>query len=269
MMRMRLLSFIGVVYVYLFRSLVLVVEMHDRLQIIAFHMSINAPASHCLHEGGLSPRVRGTRQLDADRGVIAGIIPACAGNTRLARSRTLGSRDHPRVCGEHGMPGTLRVEGRGSSRVCGEHLAIPRPSFPLMGSSPRVRGTLERLDGVHDGLGIIPACAGNTRRAARATISSRDHPRVCGEHAALFMVCSTCMGSSPRVRGTLLKIPVQNTIATELRLLFNKFAKQLKRCFTIRFGTMRILVVKVQQIKQGLQAIVGRIWHLFPRRYDR
>ena len=27
---------------------------------------------------------------------------------------------------------------------------------------------------------------------------------------------------------------------------------------------MRILVVKVQQIKQGLQAIVGRIWHLFP-----
>ena len=27
---------------------------------------------------------------------------------------------------------------------------------------------------------------------------------------------------------------------------------------------MRILVVKVQQTKQGLQAIVGRIWHLFP-----
>ena len=143
MMRMRLLSFMGVVYVYLFRPLVLVVEMHDRLQIIAFHMSINAPASHCLHEGGLSPRVRGTRQLDADRGVIAGIIPACAGNTRLARSRTLGSRDHP--------------------RVCGEHLAIPRPSFPLMGSSPRVRGTLAQAsDGVLQ-VGIIPACAGNTR----------------------------------------------------------------------------------------------------------
>ena len=88
--------------------------------------------------------------------------------------------------------------------MCGEHVAPLSPFGPLIGSSPRVRGTLERLDGVHDGLGIIPACAGNTRRTARATISSRDHPRVCGEHAALFMVCSTCMGSSPRVRGTLL-----------------------------------------------------------------
>nr|DAH15445.1 MAG TPA: hypothetical protein [Caudoviricetes sp.] len=55
MMRMRLLSFMWVVYVYLFRSLVLVVEIHDRLQVIAFHMSINAPASHCLHEGFAVP----------------------------------------------------------------------------------------------------------------------------------------------------------------------------------------------------------------------
>ena len=34
--------------------------------------------------------------------------------------------------------------------------------------------------------------------------STRDHPRVCGEHALLRLGCINVGGSSPRVRGTLL-----------------------------------------------------------------
>ena len=49
---------------------------------------------------------------------------------------------------------------------------------------------------------IIPACAGNTEAAVDDEIVSRDHPRVCGEHAEHDPIVSAVRGSSPRVRGT-------------------------------------------------------------------
>ena len=50
---------------------------------------------------GSSPRMRGTLRLGLQRGQIRGIIPAYAGNTNCGSGLPLGSRDHPRVCGEH------------------------------------------------------------------------------------------------------------------------------------------------------------------------
>ena len=50
--------------------------------------------------------------------------------------------DHPRVCGEHLFDGALVV--------------------PQAGSSPRVRGALDGVDGGDERVGIIPACAGST-----------------------------------------------------------------------------------------------------------
>ena len=51
--------------------------------------------------------------------------------------------------------------------------------------------------------GIIPACAGNTHSGQSCLVSSRDHPRVCGEHAHGYKDDANDLGSSPRVRGTL------------------------------------------------------------------
>ena len=52
---------------------------------------------------GSSPRVRGTL-VDGDfMQAEHGIIPACAGNTADCPMRLLFARDHPRVCGEHGL----------------------------------------------------------------------------------------------------------------------------------------------------------------------
>ena len=132
--------------------------------------------------GGLSPRVRGTRQLDADRGVIAGIIPACAGNTRTLDGICLRWRDHPRVCGEHAL--TAGAVGM------------------LAGSSPRVRGTPLEAPWARLARRIIPACAGNTAAAGDWREVERDHPRVCGEHRPPGRFASGPAGSSPRVRGT-------------------------------------------------------------------
>ena len=131
---------------------------------------------------GSSPRVRGTRVHVAADLLAGGIIPACAGNTSPAASRWANDRDHPRVCGEHPVAGSV-------SRV-------------RMGSSPRVRGTPAASDSRPLACGIIPACAGNTSMNVSMVSMTRDHPRVCGEHAILRAACSWLSGSSPRVRGT-------------------------------------------------------------------
>ena len=135
---------------------------------------------------GSSPRVRGTRASPSSVRLYLGIIPACAGNT-VSRSRFVSLyRDHPRVCGEH--------------RFC--HARRIRAS----GSSPRVRGTHHVGNDAHGGVGIIPACAGNTVHLTRLRAVLRDHPRVCGEHRYGIGFDTVPLGSSPRVRGTPKKM---------------------------------------------------------------
>ena len=126
--------------------------------------------------------MRGTHCAVPARPAVMGIIPAYAGNTSLRRALVRSRRDHPRVCGEH---------TGGSQRM------MHNP-----GSSPRMRGTLLRyLRGfLRDG--IIPAYAGNTFFLLCEASSSRDHPRVCGEHFVVVLHGFLPLGSSPRMRGT-------------------------------------------------------------------
>ena len=192
---------------------------------------------------GSSPRVRGTLPAGPARERLPGIIPACAGNTTIDNDGILRCGDHPRVCGEHSPRLKVGTEYEGSSprvrgtratlnylvtgigiipacagntiwltrapntardhpRVCGEHRMVGRGGVSYWGSSPRVRGTLAERHGVAAGLGIIPACAGNTSSITTASPTSRDHPRVCGEHRRARLACVIALGSSPRVRGT-------------------------------------------------------------------
>ena len=60
---------------------------------------------------------------------------------------SLGSRDHPRVCGEHSISQSSKPEA--------------------MGSSPRMRGALADQLLQVSRLGIIPAYAGSTPEAWR------------------------------------------------------------------------------------------------------
>ena len=76
------------------------------------------------------------------------IIPADAGSTLLDFAALAGWRDHPRGCGEH-------VEN---------DLAY----FEEKGSSPRMRGALERLKTMKKIKRIIPADAGSTPCPAMA-----------------------------------------------------------------------------------------------------
>ena len=91
-------------------------------------------------------------------------------------------------------------------RGCGAHRTAMLEHWNVLGSSPRVRGSL-RTAGKHAHVsGIIPAGAGLTRCAFRTGARSWDHPRGCGAHSTAFsitgMTSLRIVGSSPRVRGS-------------------------------------------------------------------
>ena len=114
--------------------------------------------------------------------------------------------DHPRIRGEHdSFNGRLRHAVGIIPAYAGNTRAVVHPPTALVGSSPHTRGT--------------PA------RTPRACMSSRDHPRIRGEHFKLAVAIQqregiipayagntwwlvpapfTNWGSSPHTRGTLI-----------------------------------------------------------------
>ena len=168
---------------------------------------------------GSSPRVRGTAHPDLIDIPLIRFIPACAGNGTKSTSRAGGCRFIP-ACAGNG-----RQTSRVHPRCAGAELGCRLTS----GSSPRVRGTdrqeshwskSSRFIPACAGNGcrphlvarrpcrFIPACAGNGRRGSRRWSPRTVHPRVCGERAGAHRAIACCIGSSPRVRGTVaLQVP--------------------------------------------------------------
>ena len=85
--------------------------------------------------------------------------------------------------------------------MCGEHQRRKLVSRRQQGSSPHVRGARCRTVRRSSDSGIIPACAGSTRRITWPISPRRDHPRMCGEHAVGSRSAPSIWGSSPHVRG--------------------------------------------------------------------
>ena len=86
--------------------------------------------------------------------------------------------------------------------MCGEQLALDYDGQVFTGSSPRVRGTVRQALARPTQNRFIPACAGNSRHSLIVNFSTSVHPRVCGEQWSCNWIAESCLGSSPRVRGT-------------------------------------------------------------------
>ena len=127
--------------------------------------------------------MRGTVDAVTPKSAMSGIIPACAGNSRMFLASPRKYEDHPRVCGE-------------------QLWKYPKVN-KSWGSSPRVRGTESHLLCFQHPVGIIPACAGNRAGRRHALGTCWDHPRVCGEQLIITELLMLFSGSSPRVRGTV------------------------------------------------------------------
>ena len=132
---------------------------------------------------GSSPRVRGSLDEMPDGEEKRGIIPAGAGLTGPVRAQCTMQWDHPRGCGAHVITCSF--------------------SQRMLGSSPRVRGSLNRCLDIFRHPGIIPAGAGLTVCEAVEEGHAWDHPRGCGAHPPFSVQAPLVEGSSPRVRGSL------------------------------------------------------------------
>ena len=135
----------------------------------------------CVLYTGSSPHARGALGDLGHGGRDAGIIPACAGSTKLRHRAERGREDHPRMRGEHAMEdGEISAEE---------------------GSSPHARGARDGGGERQRDEGIIPACAGSTSDGARGDDVERDHPRMRGEHYDFDERGDPRPGSSPHARG--------------------------------------------------------------------
>ena len=139
---------------------------------------------------GSSPRVRGKHDLHHLRCNPNGLIPARAGKTDSPGPSGWFCWAHPRACGEN------------------KHNRYQ--SIPHAGSSPRVRGKRDAGRHVAAPRRLIPARAGKTTSSSTRRRVSTAHPRACGENFRLICSLFFPTGSSPRVRGKLLTLPVTN-----------------------------------------------------------
>ncbi len=132
-------------------------------------------------EQGPPPRARGPLPHRRTGRAGLGTTPACAGTTSCRSTRASGTRDHPRVRGDHDV---VRVD-----------------TTDDQGPPPRARGPLSVLVEQVQHLGTTPACAGTTSAARQAVRFKGDHPRVRGDHGRSPIPCSGCVGPPPRARG--------------------------------------------------------------------
>ena len=137
---------------------------------------------------GSSPRVWGTLLYPPFVPVYFRFIPACVGNSFSGIGTNGEAPVHPRVCGELNPPRRL--------------------SFLFHGSSPRVWGTLFQPSVGSHLIRFIPTCVGNSRPSCRAQRPLPVHPRVCGELNPPRRLSFLFHGSSPRVWGTRLYVPL-------------------------------------------------------------
>ena len=143
----------------------------------------SSAAARIASVGGSSPRVRGKPPHRRRSRHTIRLIPACAGKTNILVILLADPTAHPRVCGEN------KYSGNTSGRP--------------HGSSPRVRGKRPHSGTTSGRRGLIPACAGKTRRVWGLDAQRGAHPRVCGENLSMVFYYVGCVGSSPRVRGKL------------------------------------------------------------------
>ena len=109
-------------------------------------------------------------------------IPTHVGNTAKKYASIINSTVHPHACGEH------------------PNLYFWREQ--VIGSSPRMWGTLPRSVPSHGRARFIPTHVGNTIPQVTLITSVSVHPHACGEHWCQKLPLHFRSGSSPRMWGT-------------------------------------------------------------------
>ncbi len=122
----------------------------------------SAPGARRSRKAGTPPPARGPRHGRLDRGADVRNTPACAGTTPTAESPKPGTKEHPRLRGDHGWMGADQ----------------PAPG----GTPPPARGPPGERLVLRDGRRNTPACAGTTGPRGLTLEEPPEHPRLRGDH---------------------------------------------------------------------------------------
>ena len=133
--------------------------------------------------------------------ILAGSIPAHAGETIPVDGGWHLTTVHPRACGGNSVCTRKDASCRGPSRACGGNSFSARHSSSTNGPSPRMRGKRKRAGHRVDRRGSIPAHAGETSMETTGCSLRRVHPRACGGNLQVASPSSRHRGPSPRMRG--------------------------------------------------------------------
>ena len=160
----------------------------------------------CACPSGSSPRVRGRRGIAARAASSTPVHPrACGGDAFVVEGGVVVGGSSPRVRGNVCSVPYLREDRPVHPRACGE-TRRSRRAVPVPPVHPRACG--ERLsprDRAVRRQRFIPARAGERRSAALDMICAPVHPRACGGDGHGPGEVAANVGSSPRVRGRLVR----------------------------------------------------------------
>ena len=134
---------------------------------------------------GPSPRARGSRRRPAPHAPVGGSIPASAGKPARAATTPANVEVHPRERGE--AP------------------AVMVSCQPVVGPSPRARGSPGHRPRKQCRLGSIPASAGKPASPSPCARWLQVHPRERGEASGNCPSQPYSSGPSPRARGSRLR----------------------------------------------------------------
>ena len=125
--------------------------------------------------------MRGKGRKDHSGGHDERITPAYAGKRQNFDFLFFQCKDHPRLCGE-------KNHDHGRHRY-------------QAGSPPPMRGKASQKVFFPHVQRITPAYAGKSSNSNTYFPAVLDHPRLCGEKAAISSLCETMKGSPPPMRG--------------------------------------------------------------------
>ena len=159
---------------------------------------------------GLSPRVRGSRQASSARHLPIRSIPACAGRLDHSPEPDVLDRSIPACAGQPSDSSSRLCHSWVYPHVCGAATSNIGDWESEVGLSPRVRGSRYGRPCEYLRWRSIPTCAGQPFAPPPCRCALSVYPHVCGAATPVRVNRLSCMGLSPRVRGSRSGVGVRD-----------------------------------------------------------
>ena len=113
----------------------------------------------------------------------------------------------------------------------GKRSFVPVVMSSQIGSPPPMRGKETHTGQSTKQHGITPAYAGKSPMWYACCLSQRDHPRLCGEKAAITVASTFSLGSPPPMRGKVFLAPLVLSVIRITPAYAGKSTQILWNCF--------------------------------------